>query len=108
MKSAKSPLAILQALFICATLALSSVAGAADNPIADGTVQQQIDINSADAATLAEVLDGVGLVKAQAIIDYREQFGKFQSLEQLLEVSGIGVATLENNRHRLILSTERN
>lgn len=108
MKPAKTPLTILQALFICATFALSSVAGAADNPVAGSTVQQQVDINSADAATLAEALDGVGLVKAQAIIEYREQFGKFQSLEQLLEVNGIGAATLEKNRHLLMVSAAPN
>ncbi|MEZ5491692.1 MAG: ComEA family DNA-binding protein [Gammaproteobacteria bacterium] len=108
MKPASTPFAILQALFLCATFALSSIAGAADNPIGDGTVQQQVDINSADAATLAEALDGVGLVKAQAIIEYRQQFGKFQSLEQLLEVNGIGAATLEKNRHRLMVNTEPN
>ena len=108
MKPAKTSLAILQALFICTAFALSSVAGAADNPVADSTVQQQVDINSADATTLAEVLDGVGLVKAQAIVEYRQQFGNFQSLEQLLEVNGIGAATLEKNRHLLMVSTAPN
>lgn len=53
-----------------------------------------ININK---ATLAELtaLPGIGEVKAQAILDYREQNGDFHSLEELLEVPGIGPRTLE-------------
>jgi competence protein ComEA len=57
-----------------------------------------IDINSAPAAELAEALQGVGLRKAEAIVRYREQFGPFESVEELAEVKGIGAATLERNR----------
>ena len=42
---------------------------------------EQIDLNSADAETLARSLSGVGLSKAQAIVRYREQYGPFASLE---------------------------
>ena len=64
---------------------------------------EQIDINSADAETLARSLSGVGLSKAQAIVRYREQYGPFASLEELTEVKGIGPAILERNRDRLVL-----
>ncbi|GIX21261.1 MAG: hypothetical protein KatS3mg121_0044 [Gammaproteobacteria bacterium] len=65
-----------------------------------------VDINSADAATLAAALDGVGEVKAQAIVAYRQQHGPFTSIEQLLEVNGIGEAILEKNRERIRLGAE--
>lgn len=64
---------------------------------------EQIDLNSADAETLARSLSGVGLSKAQAIVRYREQYGPFASLEELTEVKGVGPAILERNRDRLVL-----
>lgn len=59
---------------------------------------QPVDINSADAATLAESLDGVGPAKAAAIIEHRQSNGPFQSADQLAAVKGIGLATVEKNR----------
>ena len=58
---------------------------------------EQINLNSADLDTLNR-LPGIGTVKAQAILDYRESFGPFQSVDELLSVSGIGPATLEQIR----------
>lgn len=63
----------------------------------------RININTASSEQLAEGLDGVGQVKAQAIIDYREQFGPFKAADELLEVKGIGPALLEKNRSRIVL-----
>ena len=51
-------------------------------------------MNTADVYEL-DRLPGIGPTKAQAIVDYRTEHGPFQSTEQLLEVSGIGEATLE-------------
>ena len=62
-----------------------------------------VNINTADAATLAAALNGVGIKKAEAIIAYREQKGKFTSPEQLLEVKGIGQATLDKNKDKIKL-----
>lgn len=62
-----------------------------------------VNINTASAAEIQDKLVGIGAKKAQAIIDYREKNGKFLNLEQLTEVSGIGKATLEKNRERIIL-----
>ena len=63
----------------------------------------QVDINTADAATLAAVLDGVGDAKAEAIIAWREANGPFTSIDQLAEVKGIGLKTVEKNRDRIEL-----
>lgn len=60
-----------------------------------------VNLNTADAATLQSELVGIGEVKAQAIIDYRTSNGSFASVDELLEVKGIGPATLEKNRARL-------
>lgn len=57
-----------------------------------------VNINSADAQTIADRLNGVGLKKAQAIVTYREQHGPFKAAEELVNVAGIGTATLEKNR----------
>lgn len=56
-----------------------------------------INVNSATPTELEE-LPGVGEVIAQAIVDYRTENGPFDSVDQLLDVSGIGDATLENIR----------
>ncbi len=63
-----------------------------------GEVASKVNINDADIQMLSENLKGIGLKKAQAIVDWREQNGNFISLEQLLEVKGIGEKTLLANR----------
>ena len=57
-----------------------------------------VNINTADAAMLAERINGVGMAKAQAIVRYREKNGPFKSIEQLVEVPGVGERTVEQNR----------
>jgi competence protein ComEA len=59
-----------------------------------------VNLNTADKEELMS-LDGIGEVKSSAIIAYRSQIGRFTSVEQLLDVKGIGPKTLEKNRHRL-------
>jgi competence protein ComEA len=56
-----------------------------------------VNINSADQIAL-ETVPGIGPVTAQAVIEYREQIGPFDSVEELIDVSGIGPATLESIR----------
>ncbi|MEJ5208996.1 ComEA family DNA-binding protein [Denitratimonas sp. CY0512] len=60
-----------------------------------------VDINTADATTLAANLHGVGQAKAQAIVEYRQANGPFKSADQLASVKGIGLATVEKNRERI-------
>ena len=59
-----------------------------------------ININTASAYKLEE-LDGIGEVKAAAIVQYREENGYFKSIDELLNVKGIGEKTLEKNRDRI-------
>jgi len=59
-----------------------------------GEVPQKININTADA-WLLEALPGIGEVLAQRIIDYREEYGPFQQVEDLMQVEGIGASTFE-------------
>lgn len=66
-----------------------------------------LNINSADADTLAAGLLGIGLVKAQEIVRYREMFGDFVAIEELADVKGVGMATVEKNRDRIVLSTQQ-
>ncbi len=73
------------------------------NPPSAATAQQQavsamVNINTADATTLADKLNGIGMKKAQAIVSFREQNGAFKSVDDLVNVPGIGQATLEKNR----------
>ena len=60
-----------------------------------------VNINTADAKTLARELDGIGPAKAQAIVDYRQKNGAFKSAEDLLKVEGIGAKVLEQNRENI-------
>ncbi|WP_152192869.1 ComEA family DNA-binding protein [Georgenia satyanarayanai] len=69
----------------------------AGEPAAEGGV---IDLNSADLAAL-DTLPGVGPAIAQRILEWRDANGPFHSVEELLEVSGIGPATLEKLRERV-------
>ena len=50
---------------------------------------------------LAEAIDGVGLKRAQAIIEYREQHGAFASVDELAEVRGVSAGIVERNRERI-------
>ena len=64
----------------------------------------KVDINRADAPTLAAALHGVGQAKAEAIVAHREKNGPFRSADQLAEVKGIGLKTVEKNREVIIVN----
>jgi len=61
----------------------------------------RVNINTADAKTLARELDGIGPAKAQAIVDYRQKNGTFKTADDLLKVEGIGAKVLEQNRDNI-------
>lgn len=60
-----------------------------------------ININMANASELAEGLHGVGLSKANAIVDYRVTHGRFTVIDDLVLVKGIGERIVDKNRDRL-------
>jgi len=61
-------------------------------------VATTVNINSADAQTIAAGLKGVGQSRALEIVRYREAYGPFASIDELTEVKGIGKSTLDQNR----------
>ena len=97
------------AMGIAAPAALAQQAeplAAQTQPAQEQPVQAQragININTAGAEELAAQLSGIGRTRAAAIVRYREQFGPFESAEELAEVSGIGMLTVERNRERIRL-----
>ena len=60
-----------------------------------------VNVNTADAATIAENLSGIGTVKAQAIVDYRQRHGPFRSINELAQVKGISQKLINRNRSDL-------
>lgn len=64
-----------------------------------------VDINTADAATLASAMNGVGEKKAATIVAYRDAHGPFVRVEDLSNVKGIGLSTIEKNRQNLVVGS---
>ena len=63
----------------------------------------KVNINSADARTLAQELKGVGDKKAQLIVEYREKNGDFKTADDLVKVKGISIKTVDKNRENINL-----
>lgn len=64
----------------------------------------QVNINTADAETISAELNGIGLSKAKAIVEYRKKHGPFKSADDLSLVKGIGEKTVEKNRKDIQIS----
>lgn len=64
---------------------------------------EQVDINTASAEEIAEVLNGVGLSKAEKIVEYRDTNGPFVHIDELVNVKGIGLRTVDKNREAIVL-----
>lgn len=90
--------AIPRSLTLGMLLAAASLFGSA-------AAADRVDINTADAATIDATLLNIGRAKAEAIVAYREKHGAFKSAEQLAQVKGIGLKTVEKNRDRIEFGT---
>jgi competence protein ComEA len=66
-----------------------------------------VNINEADAETLAAELDGVGPALAAAIVRDREENGRYESAEAIMRVRGIGERVLDDNRENIRLDDDK-
>lgn len=105
-------LALSLAGFSAGTLAAPAAGKAAVSQVATGATPaeqsrvpegERVSINSAPAEELAQMLNGVGIKKAQAIVSYREENGAFNSVDDLRAVPGMGNALVERNLPRIKL-----
>lgn len=64
-----------------------------------------ININTADAPSIVNNLSGVGLKKAEAIIEYRKVNGSFKRIEDLIKVKGIGKKTADKNKKNILFKS---
>lgn len=64
---------------------------------------EPVNINTANAKTISSNLKGIGIIKAQAVIDYRTEHGKFTNINNLSMVKGIGKKTIEKNKSDILL-----
>jgi competence protein ComEA len=64
-----------------------------------------VNINTADAETISAELQGVGISKAIAIVEYRKANGPFKTVDELAQVKGIGERTIEINRKNILLDS---
>ena len=74
---------------------------------ASGSWAGPVNVNTADAETLSAELNGVGISRAMAIVEYREKNGPFKSAEDLARVTGIGQRTIELNRRFILIEPAR-
>ena len=84
---------------------ISSKGNSGENQMSLAVQESQngkININTADSLKLQEI-PGVGPTTAQKIIDYRQNYGKFKSKEDIVNVSGIGEKTYENIKDYIIV-----
>ena len=64
---------------------------------------KKVNINTANAEQIANTMTGIGENKAKAIVEYRKSHGKFKSVQELENVDGIGLKTVEKNKAKIAL-----
>jgi competence protein ComEA len=91
----------------CARMGLLSLLLSAGLFVGQGLrAAEPVNINTADAATLARELKGIGEARGKAIVQYRTEHGPFRSIDELALVKGIGPKVIERNR--ALLRVDRN
>ena len=65
---------------------------------------EPVNVNTASAEQISENLKGIGLSKAQSIVAYREANGAFLHVDELVNVKGIGIKTVDQNRDLILLN----
>ena len=63
-----------------------------------------VNINSASAEEISESLKGIGLSKAELIVKYRETHGAFTHVDELVNVKGVGLRTIDKNRGLILIA----
>lgn len=109
LQSATVAAVLLSVMLPSVSWAQESVSVMPEKPAAaanqsDEFIVDAVNINTADAETLALALDGIGLTRALDIIAYREEYGDFKNVEQIQQVRGIGIATFARNRAKMRVS----
>ncbi|MCZ6723482.1 MAG: ComEA family DNA-binding protein [Gammaproteobacteria bacterium] len=82
---------------------LSTLAAIAVFTFSSISFASPVNINTASASEISEALNGIGMVKAQAIVDFRTTNGLFSSADQITMVNGIGDSTYEKNKADILL-----
>jgi competence protein ComEA len=75
--------------------------------LAPNAIAGPVNVNSADAKTLAKELQGVGMAKAEAIVSYRQKNGPYKTADDLAKVKGLGKKLIEQNRANLKFEAEK-
>jgi len=83
--------------------AVTTLAAIAALTFSSLTFASPVNINTANAEQIAEALNGIGIVKAEAIVDYRTSNGLFSSANQVTMVRGIGDSTFEKNKADILI-----
>ena len=89
-------------LSVLAALAAAPAIMAATATTVNAASVEKININTASVKELQK-LDGIGRGVAQRIVEYREANGPFKRGEDLRKVEGVGPATFERNRERIVV-----
>ncbi len=82
---------------------ITTLAALAALVISSVTMAAPVNINTASASEIAEALNGIGLNKAQAIVDYRDAYGLFSRADEIVFVRGIGESTYEKNKGDILV-----
>ncbi len=82
---------------------ITTIAALAAISISSATMAAPVNINTASASEIAEALNGIGLSKAQAIVDYRDAYGHFSRADEIVFVRGIGESTYEKNKGDILV-----